>query len=116
MKSFKLSGNRTASLALALAAAFALVPAVAAAQDQIPGPADNATSQPVPGTKNTTKSTVFNDLDANKDGKLSRDEVASDPRLSRDFDTLDTDRDGYLSKRELKAYGDHPVATEERRH
>ena len=71
-------------------------------------PAENATSQPPPGgTHDTTKPSAFNDLDTNKDGKLSRDEVVGDTQLSRDFDMIDTDKDGYITKGELKAYMRH---------
>lgn len=42
-------------------------------------------------------------LDANGDGKLSRQEVANHPRLANDFDAIDTDRDGFLSPEELQA-------------
>ena len=38
----------------------------------------------------------FSTLDANSDGRLSRDEVAFSPRLTRDFDRLDTNGDGFL--------------------
>lgn len=40
--------------------------------------------------------------DADKDGKLSKDEV-TDPRLKRLFDVADADKDGKLSKDELTA-------------
>lgn len=42
-------------------------------------------------------------LDANGDGKLSKDEVAGHPRLANAFDTIDADKDGYLSPEELRA-------------
>lgn len=43
------------------------------------------------------------DLDADHDGVLTRDEVARDPFLSRDFDKLDVDHDGRLTREELPA-------------
>lgn len=42
-------------------------------------------------------------LDANGDGKLSRDEVANHPKLVQEFDAIDADKDGLLSPEELKA-------------
>lgn len=43
-------------------------------------------------------------LDFNKDGKLSRAEVALFPRLSAAFDEADTDKDGYVSYAEVQAF------------
>jgi Ca2+-binding EF-hand superfamily protein len=40
------------------------------------------------------------EMDANKDGKLSKDEVKGP--LADDFSKIDTDEDGFLSKEELK--------------
>ena len=45
----------------------------------------------------------FEDLDSNKDGLLSKDEVACDPCVSRFFDKLDADKNGKLSKDEVPA-------------
>ena len=52
----------------------------------------------------TTKPKTFKELDANKDGKLSRDEVAGDPTWSAEFDAADTNKDGYISKSEFKKH------------
>jgi len=41
--------------------------------------------------------------DANGDGTLTRDEVASAPRLSQQFDAIDANRDGILTVEELQA-------------
>lgn len=46
----------------------------------------------------------FNMLDFNKDGKLSRNEVALFPRLASAFDEADTDKDGFVSYDEVKAF------------
>ena len=43
---------------------------------------------------------IMKDLDANKDGKISKAE-AKGP-LKNEFDKVDTNKDGYLSKAELK--------------
>ncbi len=50
------------------------------------------------------KSVSWKDLDANKDGKLSRDEVAGQPMRSEHFDAADTNKDGFLSKAEFKKH------------
>ena len=43
---------------------------------------------------------IFADLDANKDGLLSKDEVLGP--LANDFTKLDTNKDNFLSKEELE--------------
>ncbi|MCD2512875.1 EF-hand domain-containing protein [Acidovorax sp. D4N7] len=46
----------------------------------------------------------FQMLDFNKDGKLSRAEVALFPRLAAAFDTADTDKDGFVSFAEVEVF------------
>jgi Ca2+-binding EF-hand superfamily protein len=46
---------------------------------------------------------IMSRLDANKDGRLSRDEAKSGPRMEKIFDRVDADRDGFVSKAELVA-------------
>ena len=46
-------------------------------------------------------------FDANKDGKVSEEEV-TDPRLTRLFNQADTDKDGVLTKEELTAFASRP--------
>lgn len=41
-------------------------------------------------------------LDADKDGRLSKDEVKTDTALTGKFDSLDLDKDGFLVAKELK--------------
>lgn len=43
---------------------------------------------------------LFEHLDANEDGKLSKKEVRGP--LSRDFDNIDLNEDGFLSREELE--------------
>ncbi|HEV7270114.1 hypothetical protein [Pseudoxanthomonas sp.] len=45
----------------------------------------------------------FAAMDANRDGRLSRDEVKDKGRFAERFDALDTNKDGALSKDELVA-------------
>jgi hypothetical protein len=60
-------------------------------------------STPAP-MASTTKPKSFKELDANKDGKLSKDEVAGDPTWTADFDAADTNKDGSISKSEFKKH------------
>lgn len=51
----------------------------------------------------------FDALDANKDGKLSRDEVTGQSAyLADNFEKLDTDKDGYLSWEEFIGHNRWP--------
>ena len=43
-------------------------------------------------------------MDANGDGKISRDEASKYKNLAKVFDKIDTNNDGYLSKDELQAH------------
>jgi Ca2+-binding EF-hand superfamily protein len=76
---------------LFLAAALSL--AVAAAWAQSAGSA----------TAPVSRGSGFTQLDANGDGKLSREEVANHSRLRDSFDRLDADKDGLLTPDELRA-------------
>ena len=50
-----------------------------------------------------TESMDYTKLDANGDGKISKDEAVGDASLSANFDALDADKNGSLSASELKA-------------
>jgi hypothetical protein len=66
-------------------------------------PAESATGAPL--TKGEIKARRdFQLLDFNKDGKLSRTEVALFPRLAAAFDTADTDKDGFVSFEEVEVF------------
>lgn len=49
-----------------------------------------------------TKNDLFTRLDANKDGKVARDELPENQKPN--FDKIDTSRDGAISREELNAY------------
>jgi Ca2+-binding EF-hand superfamily protein len=52
---------------------------------------------------------IFARLDADHDGKISRDEAKNGRRLARHFDEIDADKDGYITRAELLAFLDaHP--------
>jgi Ca2+-binding EF-hand superfamily protein len=46
----------------------------------------------------------FRMLDFNRDGKLSRGEVALVPKLAAAFDETDTNKDGYVTYEEVRAF------------
>lgn len=43
----------------------------------------------------------FDRLDANGDGRLSREEAAAYPELAQRFEQIDANKDGFLSRDEL---------------
>ena len=49
------------------------------------------------------KDAIFAHIDTDADGRISRDEAAGFPRLARHFDQVDANKDGYLTKEELRA-------------
>jgi len=48
---------------------------------------------------------AFSEWDANKDGKLSREEMAKHP-MAAHFGMMDANKDGYLSPKELSGHGE----------
>jgi len=96
-----------APLLLALASAFA-APAFAQEantaqdkQDDAMASQDQATPAATPAPK---KALRWSDLDANKDGKLSKSEAEAVPSLGEVFDKADANADGALTGDEYKAY------------
>lgn len=57
------------------------------------------------GAEGSPGMTMFDRLDINKDGLLSRDEAANSATVNRDFNTLDQDADGKITHEEWKAGG-----------
>jgi EF hand len=74
------------------------------ASDTVGSPAPNTDTAPTTTAATNTKPATFQELDANHDGKLSRDDVAADPLWSKDFDIADTNHDGFISKSEFKKH------------
>jgi hypothetical protein len=76
---------------------------LALAQTPEAAPAESSTGAAL--TKGEIKARRdFQLLDFNKDGKLSRSEVALFPRLAAAFDTADTDKDGFVSFEEVEVF------------
>lgn len=95
-----------AAAAVLLTSAFMLPAARAqAAETADKASIGQASASPAPLTKGEIKAQrEFKMLDFNKDGKLSRTEVALFPRLAAAFDEADTDKDGYVSYAEVQAF------------
>jgi Ca2+-binding EF-hand superfamily protein len=79
-----------------LAALVTLAPAALLAADGTP----NATRGP------RGEGDLFARFDTNKDGALSKDEVANAGHLAKSFDKLDANHDGLISKDEMQAAGE----------
>lgn len=101
-----------AHLMIAMAAAFA-TPAfaqsadAAATQDsqaQAQATQDQSATASSATAAATPKSTRWSDLDANKDGSLSKSEADAVPSLGAVFDQADANADGALTGDEYKAY------------
>jgi hypothetical protein len=54
-----------------------------------------------------TGDAMWDDLDTNKDGYLTKDELQGSPALVTHCSKIDTDGDGKISPAEWKAYGHH---------
>lgn len=93
--------NRKTMIALAVLTALSAGTAFAAAQTQ-PAPAkDGAAAQDSAPAARLAKSR----LDANGDGYIDRTEAAKSQRLAEKFDQLDADKDGRLGPSEFKREG-----------
>lgn len=90
----------TAALAapLAFAQSSTGTPTAADPQSTTAPPAD-AAAAPAQG-----KAKTWADVDADKDGKISKTESATEPAVGQIFDQADADKDGSLTTDEYKAY------------
>jgi hypothetical protein len=85
--------------------AAALVSTVAFAQQEPKDPpaSTNAATTPPPASASPGLSQIFDQLDANHDGKLSQEEAQAAPTVSTNFAAADRDHDGTVSKEEFLA-------------
>lgn len=96
----KLSGLIAIAAAAAMPLAFA----------QTTPTTDDGMQQPPQSTPQTAaptaepKQVTWADLDVNKDGSLSKEEVTTVPELSQVFDEADANGDGKLTAEEYKAH------------
>lgn len=57
------------------------------------------------GAEGSAGATMFDRLDTNMDGAISKQEADKSSTVNRDFGTLDTNQDGAISREEWKAGG-----------
>lgn len=74
------------------------------AKDQETPPPKSHGDAPPPSDPATPMPRAFQELDANGDGSITKDEAAADPALTQAFGTLDQDADGKLTRAEYEGY------------
>jgi hypothetical protein len=84
-----------------LAAALASSAALAQQEPQSPPAEPNAATSPAPASASPGLAQIFDQLDANHDGKLSQDEAQAAPTVATNFSAADRDHDGAVSKDEF---------------
>ena len=89
--------NRSIARVLAVSAAFFGVPAIA--QGTATGPGQVPAAQAARQDKGNVN---FDQVDANKDGGIDKQEASAVPGLLAAFDKADADRDGKLNKAEFR--------------
>lgn len=92
---------RHASVAMLLTSAF-MLPGARADDTQAQAAASGTETSLSKGEIKAQRQ--FKMLDFNRDGKLSRSEVALVPKLAAAFDEADTDKDGYVTYEEVRAF------------
>lgn len=86
------------------------VPTEAATAAEAAPPAETATGASVQSAEQTSGAASsdakqgWNDVDADKDGAISKQEASSNPGLAQVFDQADADTDGKLTAEEYKAF------------
>lgn len=110
--------NNLLMLALAISATLFVTgcnrdPEPAATAD-VPAPAEPApmpAPDPAPAPPMADSGTSFADMDKNKDGGVTTDELAETEMLHHHFTTADTDADGKLSEAEVDKHRADMAAT-----
>lgn len=103
------------------ATAPAQAPATTTPSTQSPAPADpeataGATSKPsVMSMSANPAQKSWNDIDTNKDGKISKTEAAADAGMKAIFTKADADGDGFLTADEYRTYYDKYQASAARK-
>ncbi|MDI1236809.1 MAG: EF-hand domain-containing protein [Polaromonas sp.] len=90
---------RSVALLAALTVGAALV---AHAQGTAPGTPSTQSASPQSGPPSQEVGAAFIRADANKDGKLSRQEAARFPAVEQRFDQIDTNKDSHVSREEFE--------------
>lgn len=96
-------GLLAAGAALAIPTAFAQ-DAATGTQQAATQPAPTAQTQPAEAAPSAPKQVTWADLDSDKDGDLSKTEVATVPALTQVFDQADADKNGKLTADEYKKF------------
>src|SRR6185312_2884556 len=100
-RSKRISYMNTTSRVLALSA---LAFSVACFAQTSPSNPSKATGEAGNG-KAMTGDADWDELDSNKDGFLTKDELTGSPALVHNFNDIDTNKDGKISMDEWKMYG-----------
>ena len=98
--------------AISLLALAAAVAAPAAFAQTAPTADPAAQSQAAPAPTAQPKQVTWADLDTDKDGNLTKTEVATVPVLTQSFDAADADADGKLTADEYKAHAAQGAAAD----
>jgi hypothetical protein len=89
---------------IAFTAAALVSTAAFAQQDPQNAPATpNSMTTPPPSTPSPAMAAIFDKLDTNHDGKLSKEEAQAEPTVAMNFANADTDHDGAISREEFFA-------------
>ena len=103
----KLSSFRICGIATGAAAVLLLSPGAQAQGADAPAAAASggalAAQAPAPRYAAGDLKQAFDFMDANHDGRVSREEAAGFRGVARHFDRADADKDGFLSRSEFEA-------------
>lgn len=106
-----LSGLVAFGAVLAMPLAFAQTTQADPAQTTQPTTTQNAEPAAQPAGAAQPKQVTWADLDTDKDGNLSKQEVTPVPSLTQVFDQADSDKDGKLTADEYKAFAAKSAGT-----